>query len=126
MDDGDRTIFREDAGAVRFVGVVPHDDIGKYGDAARSAPRTGRNYGRCVKKYARTAAAATAGSNCWPVGNRVDMSAAKREDAKWEINLSFALARVSAALPPAAKYRFNSCMALAGSSATGATGSVAR
>jgi hypothetical protein len=34
--------------------------------------------------------------------------------------LSFAVDCVSTALPSAAKYRFNSCMALAGSSATGA------
>jgi hypothetical protein len=31
INDGDRTIFREDAGTVLFVDVVPHDDIGKYG-----------------------------------------------------------------------------------------------
>ena len=31
INDGDRTIFREDAGAGLFVDVVSHDDIGKYG-----------------------------------------------------------------------------------------------
>jgi hypothetical protein len=31
INDGDRTIFREDAGTVLFVDVVPHDGIGKYG-----------------------------------------------------------------------------------------------
>jgi len=31
INDSDRTIFREDAGAVLFVDVVPHEDIGKYG-----------------------------------------------------------------------------------------------
>ena len=31
INDGGRTIFREEAGAVFFVDVVKHDDIGKYG-----------------------------------------------------------------------------------------------
>lgn len=31
INDGDRTIFPEDAGAVLFLDVVPHDDTGKYG-----------------------------------------------------------------------------------------------
>ena len=31
INDGDRTISREDAGTVLFVNVVPHEDIGKYG-----------------------------------------------------------------------------------------------
>ena len=31
INDGDRIIFREDAGAVLFVDVASHDDIGRYG-----------------------------------------------------------------------------------------------
>jgi len=31
INDGGRTIFREEAGAVFFIDVVKHDDIGKYG-----------------------------------------------------------------------------------------------
>ena len=31
INGGDRIVFREDAGAVLFVDVVRHDDIGGYG-----------------------------------------------------------------------------------------------
>jgi hypothetical protein len=31
INDGDGTISREDTGTVLLVGVVPHEDIGKYG-----------------------------------------------------------------------------------------------
>ena len=37
INDGDRIIFREDAGAVLFVDVVRHDDIGAYGRKAPGA-----------------------------------------------------------------------------------------
>ena len=40
INDGDRLIHRTDAGAVYFVDVVKHDDIGQYGKAPKQSART--------------------------------------------------------------------------------------
>jgi len=35
VNDGDRVIHRISEGIVRFVDIVPHDDIGRYGKPTR-------------------------------------------------------------------------------------------